>query len=270
MTLRIFLGLTILFIGAYGATTEGPPYVVRTDKLYHRFELFSPAEPFTFDNVRLRARKDLRRIGNKDLKLIRISYFSDPKDLERTAAGKGVADVTFEYWKHMYDRYGRSSPPMADVIQIGGAAVLRYSSGQEIRIEPIPMGSGNGPDRDPLMVETHRTRYQLLELIPNEDGSVECYAKFLSGGLGKLEMDKSHAVLLSLHLAKDVLGIKEVTVHLRKDPWFILDSNFPIAFRFDPAPPPTKEEFRNSAEFVVSSVDAEPIYNERRRNREHK
>jgi hypothetical protein len=111
--------------------------------------------------------------------------------------------------------------------------------------------------RNPLHISEKRGTFDILELIVDPDGEIRCYAKFTpSSGV---QMDKIDAVWLGRRLATE-LGTNDIYVSLRTDVWFIKDSEFPIAYRFDVtnSVPPDAEKYKKSRLCTAFPGDINP------------
>jgi hypothetical protein len=264
-----FLLSTPLIVMAAGPKS-GPPYEVSAPLLVQRYELISGPGQFTFDAIKSRSRADLDRVHKRangaPLHFVRISYFADRDDLERTVAGKAVDQVTYDLWKKLYELHGYPPLPMADLIEINNEAVLRFFPGGKdgnTRLTPLMAATGRGTPGGQLREATegsppllsvpqleihHGGTFKLLELMVEPDGSLQCYVELVSTPEHPA-ISESDARTVATIVAKTI-GIKDVRVYLRADTWFILQPEFPIAYRFESSTPPAKHTFEREKTLI--------------------
>lgn len=74
-----------------------------------------------------------------------------------------------------------------------------------------------------------------------------------------MAMGPFQAGVLAIILS-DELKISNVQVYLREDSWFILQPDFPIAYRFHRSSPPDKGQFEKSVTYIKTAESARKEY----------
>lgn len=145
----------------------------------------------------------------------------------------------WQYWSHVILPY-----PSARVIALNDNAIVEYR-GQDGTVErKILRGS------DPLRVKTRVGTFQLLHLtyrampLPMQAGketeSVEVFAQT------DQPLESAVGIALVTRLA-ELIPLKEITVYVRNDAWFLDLSGYPLIHPFHQnTTPPTKEQFQQS------------------------
>ncbi len=166
--------------------------------------------------------------AEKGARLISLSVVTERTD---AAVGKPT-DVTYEGWLHLYNLYYFRVLPGADAIAIDGNATMRVRDAQGKVSSQVLAG------KDPLMLSLKGTSFEIIHIsassilaeyqdVPGETLEIHFFVRTDS------RPTVGRARLLTKHLIAQT-GYRNISVSIRKDPWFIEDSDFPYVYRFLP------------------------------------
>ena len=203
--------------------------------------------------------RDFLKSNRGTFHLLRLWIFTDEMDARRTGAGKGATDVNYAGWRQLYEMYGTHPEPMAEMIATRKGAVMRWRDREGKLGRQVLAGA------DPLFLRTPGGKFEILHIAvwsrsifygrsPKERVWVAVYLRTadLTG----------NSVRRCMQALGPELGLTEFFATFRRDTWFLMASNFPIAYRFEQHPPPTETEYRRFWQFTCSK-DARGIKCER-------
>jgi hypothetical protein len=146
------------------------------------------------------------------------------------------AHTTYDYWRGLYDSASRGTNQIAEMISIGGNAVLRIhdTSGKVIR--RVLAG------RDPLKLDVSGQAFEIVYLSftapsPYILQRIDVYLS-TSGPLSE------EAGLRLLQSLQPIFPDLEVALYIRNDSWFIYQPTYPFANPFsEDLNPPSVDEY---------------------------
>ena len=202
-----------------------------------------PKGEFTDTDLRKYASEYLSRY--RSFKLIQVGFYTE----ERTAwdfRGKSIDHYSYEYWKKEYEK-GMSSGPLreATLLAYGGSATLRMRDNNE-KIKEITILGSNvfHPNLEGLGLS-------VLHVGFSEQGQPsKLTAHFYVTIPKKITLQEAE------RLAKVFFGrteVRDVTLNLREDEWFVFDAFYPWNNPFTRArAAPTLEETARSVQFLCT------------------
>lgn len=205
-----------------------------------RYMLWAPHD-ITEANVREYYRNIRSEIGDERAWTVRI--FADRDDANRDLYGKLRTEEDYEWWKQLYDRYGRTLAPAAELVGRKGRVSMRirFATGhcKEVTLEGTSLLHFGDGDYS----------YELLRVafrpLPPGQTPVETAGAEITVWIRARRLPNSDRAQLFRARLVDLFGSSRLTVVFRSDAWFLLDGGFPIVYRFDEKPvPPTKEQFQ--------------------------
>ncbi len=171
-----------------------------------------------------------------------VKVFLDRSDLTRELYGKFATDGDYDSWKNLYDKFGRSLLPMAEFLGYGDNAVMRLRDGAGVCSEVVLAGRNFLRMRDDgLVFEILESYYHRLppniRPSPGDQAMISVFVRasqFPSVGQARAFSKRLRGYFRQ----------KRVIVAIRTDSYFLLDSGFPILYRFDERPaPPSREQY---------------------------
>ena len=172
--------------------------------------------------------------SNRHLKLIHATLVPDGPPANLSRVGCDHCDP-YRWWRSQWDVVSAVIYPVAELMSIEGNAILRfrdkYGAVSVLVLQgrdPRPIRAGNFAGR---VIHIDQHGYVLTPLI-----------KLYVTGTGTMSSDDAAAT------AKDLatrLGVREVAIEYRADPWFIEEIWTPFFPLFDaPGPVPAEQEFK--------------------------
>jgi len=243
--MRVFLLMALL--GANVACAPAPPRTVIEGANAERcFRAVVIDRKDFFRSYLLEIARDFLR-EEEHRKLAKLAIFTDKDDAVDTTFGKSGSSPGYRSWLPVFQSVVREALPMADVIVIHGAGVLRYRNGGHF--ESIVLTEHN-----PLLVSVEDRQYEIVEIsLPNllpwwkEDSTASDVEVFLKSSV-EPRVDDGYELTRML---SDSLGTSKLTVTVRADVWFIGSSGFPYYFRLtEDVTPPTYDEYYRSEQVL--------------------
>jgi hypothetical protein len=169
-------------------------------------------------------------------KLVDVSVYVDEKEA-RNGNAKSVTDVTYELWANLYEDYRRGVPPMAELLVLNGAAIMRVRSLDGTVSRKILKLT------DPLNFKTEHHSFEIIHFTLLHQLHKVVPRFFL---IGLVPISKDGAMEATEYIA-NLLKLNEVSVEIRLDPWFITEETFPVTYVFQSAfNPPSAETYKVS------------------------
>lgn len=158
---------------------------------------------------------------------------------------KCSTDITFEFWKSLYQSYIIKAPmAAAQLLGLNGNLLLRVREPGGVVTTKVLKGTSlsrfqfAGATLNLLHVGV--TRRQQTSLT--NDGAI--HGEFFL--VTEQPFDSSFARDLAVHLQSES-GLSTLSVLIRADPWFIREDTFPVAYPFLPnSDPPGQETYETS------------------------
>ena len=244
MSVRVLLTLFTACITICHAADEVFGDMKDTD--YWSRTLVVPAERIVLPDMEKVAREFLKRAGSR--KVVILTVYST-----RDIAGRQLGFVCLDYykaWRHSYDQFPRDSLAAANMIAIGGDAVLRLRHVDGTVARRVLSG------KDPTQLLIDGVAFELLHIAGREmSGFIRCD---IPGQVGPQLYFRTDAKLTpelceraTAWIAR-LLPRKNMFASFRNDAVFACDS-FPVVYPFSPPTrPPTETEYNNSLSFVCS------------------
>jgi len=217
-----------------------------------------PEPEFTTPSLKERFLRVLRE-RDPSLVVLHLEVFIDKEE----ANGRNMklrSDVSYEVWRDLYRDYEKGIPPSAELLMINGNAAMRTRD-KNGKISMVVLQGSNPfiihvPGRDfsllHLAIEEGASRMALEQRTTESTVMLLCYI----AGDGSIDVENGRAIA---EVLRKEIGLGEVYVHLRSDPWFITDSSFPIVSPYAAdAKPPTEEEYQRAPQ-IMCVADRQPI-----------
>jgi hypothetical protein len=209
---------------------------------YSRSLLWKGAD-LTEENLRLLYRDLSKEL--KDTNTWTVDVFVDSQDAERENHGKAKTGGDYDWWLGLYNRFGRKLLPMAEISRSGQDGVLRFRDQRGTSMEVTLAGENflrvrlEGADFEILKAYYHPLPPQ-TESSPGDEAMISIYVRCSSFPTAELAREFSRLIQVRFQQ-------KRVTVAFRTDAYFLTDSAFPIAYRFDPpGAPPSRDAYERS------------------------
>jgi len=174
-----------------------------------------------------------------------VDVFVNRDDAAHEVSGKMVTDKGYDWWLDLYNKFGRTVFPMAEISGYGANAVLRLRDGHGVCSETVLSGHNFlRISMDNVEFEILQAYYRFLppntKPVPGDEAMITVYVRssiFPSVGQAR-EFTR---------LMQERFQEKRIIVTFRIDAFFIDDPDFPVVYPFDPpATPPSKEEYEHS------------------------
>jgi hypothetical protein len=168
--------------------------------------------------------------------------FLDAQDANRELHGKMRTEGDYEWWLTLYNEYGRTPLPMAEISAYNGNAVLRLRDGAGKTSETVLAGQNF------LRIHLGTVDYEILKTYyhplppftdpaPGDEAMISVYVRASS-------FPTSDQALTFSSVMRDRFRQKRLVVAFRTDSYFLTDSTFPVIYRFAPSgPPPSREQY---------------------------
>jgi hypothetical protein len=152
---------------------------------------------------------------------------------------------TFDHWRELYDAASTSKNEFAEVIAIGGNAVLRVHDGGGGVTRKVLAG------RDPLQIDIANNRFEILNFsFGSTSPAVSRWVAVSVRTAAPLELESGEQLFQRL---EPILANFLLTVSLRNDAWFIYDGGYPFYNPFVEYPaPPTADEYNKTRTLTCS------------------
>jgi len=159
--------------------------------------------------------------------------------------------VTYDYWSRMYRSLSQSPNEIAEMISIGGNAVLRMRDGAGAIHRRVLAG------RDPLQLEVEGDQFEVLYIAFSTPGPY-----ILQRADVYIRTDallKTEAGLELLRRLQTLFTDLEVSIFARNDPWFIYEPTYPFVNPFvENQSPPTPEEYGKGQTLNCGRISGSP------------
>lgn len=159
--------------------------------------------------------------------------------------------VTYDHWRGLYGSLAQSSNEIAEMVSIGGNAVLRIHDGVGTIHTRVLAG------KDPLQIDTERDRFEVLYFAFSTPGlhilqRVDVYIRTDS----RLTAESGIELLRRM---QPLFPDFEVSIFVRNDPWFIYEPTYPVLNPFlKNERPPTIEEYGNGQTLKCGQTSHSP------------
>ena len=195
----------------------------------------------------------LRTLSPADIRVATLRVYPTIDDWQR-AKGLGGTDCEYENWRAALERRGLTARPLicpevSEALKIGGSILVRRIDKRCRSTQAILQG-----DRDPLQVTLPSFKFRILDVfiqpiseerLANKDkfSPITFFAQTTN------EPSVEDARELLTHFLNMGIG-ENVSVAVRKDPWYISDCVFPVLFLFDTLQrtAPSRKEYLGSKE----------------------
>ncbi len=239
--MSVLLALVLGWLGSSPAAQRQAPEVavdLWDQKLVRRSVLITPNE-FSPARAEQISREFLEARRSK-FRALKLSVFVDADDERRTDSGKGQTDVTYAYWRRLYELHGRQALPMARTLAVGQDAVLQWRD-QAGRIGRKVL-SGN----DPLLVRQSGHLFEILDIgmwkLPYSDRVYKNSMR--ASAIVRTRPTSAEQLRAFFDYLASRLDLADFSVYFRSDHWFITNDSFPIVYRFDQVlDPPTERDY---------------------------
>lgn len=182
-------------------------------------------------------------------RLLRLVIYADESDAA-SYKGKGFQGAAIRSWDEWLKRFEAAPRPrhaMAEVVQSPMGVVLRYRSETGRISKSVLRG------RDPTLIRTGNSSFAIVHFVMM--GPAPIFASKPGGGM-RLDFYLQTTEVLResdcLRVAQDLstdLEVPWIIAVFRHDPFFIMESAFPLRFPLVELPPlPTEQEYFGSGE----------------------
>ena len=209
---------------------------------YSRVVVWDAAE-LTEPNLRLFYQQLSREL--RENRAWTVDVFIDKNDAERELHGLMATEGDYDWWLNLYNRFGRTLLPMAEIQSYGNNAVLRLRDSAGKCSETVLSGDNFlRANVDNAKFEVLKIYYRSLpphtEPRPGDETMISVYVR--SSPFPTVEQARAFSQLMEERFQQ-----KRVMVIFRADAFFLTDGAFPIMYRFDrAATPPSREEYAHS------------------------
>jgi len=200
-----------------------------------------PEEEFNEDTVERFFRSRLDTLGSR----YKVAKIIVTLSNNLRANTKGVTEVEYFLWLHLYEAIGRNAPPVAELLLIESSAIMRMRNLDGHIVRKVLRGT------NPLLMGVEGGQFELIHLT--------LYSGFEDRGqlYAYLVTEKplvKHQIAEVTKKLIEALGEELHGVYVRNDSWFIRQGDFPVIYPFETrrrAPP--IEEYRASPEVWCGS-----------------
>jgi len=169
----------------------------------------------------------------------------------------GFTDVTYGLWRLLFSDYERQIPPFAELLQINGNVGIRLRD-REGRITTKVLRG-----RNPYAITGCGTAFPVLHVSLTTTRDLEDPQRS-SSNLHFFVLSDS---AVNQEIARCVLTkVRELglggnlAVSIRKDPWFIQDSDYPVVLPFlESIQPPSKEQYEKALQSYCGLYEGKVI-----------
>ena len=156
----------------------------------------------------------------------------------------GYREVTYELWRPLYDEYIKTDHPFGELVVLGDNAAMRVRDNRGQQSLKVLHG------KNPYVLTACGEQLSLVNLAVSKslraNGQNQWYASvhlFLTTN-GPVDERTAECALEEFHR---LTSVGDILISLRRDPWFIRYSDFPIAPPFlTTVKPPTSEQFKEA------------------------
>jgi hypothetical protein len=223
--------------------------VLNQESVIFRQLLLLPSSEFEHDRMEKRFREILDH-RDPQKRILYVEAMDSPDSCALT--NKCVIDGNYSTWQTLFSDYKERIPPFAEMLVIGGNAAMRVRDNQERVLQKVVQG------QDPYILH-----------VGNEELKIVHFSAGRSKHWGKREGWFVHLDFFILARAPDEkttrqaleelkrqTSIENVSVVVRRDPWFILDSDFPVVSPFLPkTTPPSEEAYEKAPQWTCVSSE---------------
>lgn len=236
------------------ATDRTPSNAQNHEELIEHRQIVLPTSDFEITQTEKRLQEFLaKRSPTNRLLLV------EAMDREKSSAlsAIGFTDVTYGLWKLLFSEYEQGIPPFAELIGLNGNVAMRVRDIDGRVTVKVLEGrspyeiSGCGASLSLLHIGITQTKSaaNLQESLTN--------VHFFVLSQGAVEESIAHCALRKI---EDLKLTKSLAVSLRRDPWFIEDSDYPVVLPFlTSAYGPSKEEYETAPQWRCSSYEGKTI-----------
>ncbi|MBN8733084.1 MAG: hypothetical protein J0L64_21290 [Acidobacteria bacterium] len=174
--------------------------------------------------------------GAKSGKIERLMIFTNRRDASVARYGKG-ADYGYAVWLSYFREETSNAGCMGEVIRIGDCEALRIRDSKHRIVERV-LNHCN-----PFQVSTGSARARILYLTVNatKDGKNMVPHLYLQA---EDPASAQLAAALGVSIARR-LHLRDLSVSVRNDTWFVFEERFPVSFPFGPRQEPPPELYFN-------------------------
>ena len=186
-----------------------------------------------------------------DRRLVKLGVFVDREDALRTTFGLGRSHLDYTTWLRYFNLHKRMSQPFAEMVRIGDGAVVRFRE-RHGGVERIFL-SGH----DPLEVQISGSMFEIVRVSVQDVVNRHLPVHFFVRGRQGLSPRMATALY---NCIKRAIGGTEMSLSLRKDGWFVLESDFPAydPFETDLRPPDENEYFKRPEVYCGRNAKVNP------------
>jgi hypothetical protein len=208
-----------------------------------------PQSEFTVPKLKERFDEILLAQSGKARVLI-VEAYCDKQAISKSI--KYGTDVNYETWMNWYREY--KIPTTAELLRIGPNAAMRVRDSAGNVASLVLSGS------DPYTFQANGVEFHLLHVIASDSARLDDFkAPDLVSTLNFFMLAKGDLNESVLKAAAENLenstGAPQITVAIRRDPWFVSSVYFPIVSPFwDGGKPPTQHEYESSPEWYCHAT----------------
>jgi hypothetical protein len=174
-----------------------------------------------------------------------VSVFVDKNDATRELYGKAATEKGYDWWLELFEKFGRTPLPMAEILSWQENAVLRLRDSSGTCSERVLSGENFLRSHEAgIEFEILRTSYHPLP--PHErpsrgdEAMVTIYVR--ASSYPRTDQARQYSLLMRKRFQQ-----KQILVLFRTDSFFLAQTAFPIIYRFDStAKPPSREQYEQS------------------------
>jgi hypothetical protein len=215
-----------------------------------RRELILPTSEFNASRMEERFREILAQTP-RETRVLKVEAMDRPTS--RLLVHKGVIDGHYGHWKLHFKDYAQGIPPFAELLLLDNNAAMRIRDSQGRVSLKVLRG------QNPYLVRAGNKEFMLLHLFISESrnldrGGYAVYLRFYLVTHDHFDEATARAVLQALR--ESAPSIEDIAVAIRNDPWFVLDSDFPVVSPFlTEINPPSKEQFEKAPQWTCIQSD---------------
>jgi len=240
------LSLCSLIFFAIVSTGQSTARLNRTDEI-ESYHLVLPATEFDSAKIENRFRELLER-KKPSTRLLKVQAMDREKSAELDAIG--FTDITYGLWRLLFSDYETEIPPFAELIAFDGGAGMRFRDASG-RIVVKVLGG-----RNPYEMQECGTTLSLLHVGISKSIKSRQRAESTNGVHFFYLSGEPVTETVAKCALRSVQGLQfsaDVAVSVRKDPWFIQHSDFPVVSPFlSNQNPPTKQQYEEGPEWRCS------------------
>jgi hypothetical protein len=215
-----------------------------------RGSIVRPTSDFVADRIGMQFQDILWKNGAK-ASIIDIEAMDNPNSYMLTAMGRD--ELNYDIWRELFSIYEKHIPPMAELLQIGHNSAMRLRDSQGHVSEIVLRGN------NPYVIHACGKDLSLIHLgiyDPKRPPEfTETYTELRFFLVAQHQPDRQMAEC-AFSEARRLSGIQHVSVIIRLDPWFIVDSLFPVVSPFlQEVHPLSKQALISAPEWSCTALD---------------